>query len=144
VQLKAVPFLLFRDTPVDALTPNVFTLRIDPAHGTSFDFNVKVPGPVMQIGKVRSRFDYADFFAERANVGYETLLYDCMLGDATLFQRADSIETAWAAVDRVLHPDSPLPVRGYAAGSAGPAEADELLADDGRAWRPLTDAHKKN
>ncbi|SAK51482.1 glucose-6-phosphate 1-dehydrogenase [Caballeronia catudaia] len=144
VQLKAVPFLLFRDTPVDALTPNVFTLRIDPSHGTSFDFNVKVPGPVMQIGKVRSRFNYADFFAERANVGYETLLYDCMLGDATLFQRADSIETAWAAVDGVLHPDSPLAVHGYAAGSAGPAQADQLLAQDGRTWRSLTDTQKKD
>ncbi|WP_277185806.1 glucose-6-phosphate dehydrogenase [Caballeronia sp. BR00000012568055] len=143
VQLKAVPFRLFRDTPVDALTPNVFTLRIDPAHGTSFDFNVKVPGPIMQIGHVRSKFDYSDFFAERANVGYETLLYDCMLGDETLFQRADSIETAWAAVDKVLHPDTPLDVHGYPAGSAGPKEADELLAADGRAWRSLTDTPKK-
>jgi glucose-6-phosphate 1-dehydrogenase len=144
VQLKAVPFRLFRDTPVDELTPNVYTLRIDPAHGTTFDFNVKVPGPVMQMGAVRSSFDYGDFFAERANVGYETLLYDCMLGDETLFQRADSIETAWAAVDRVLHPESELPVHGYAAGSAGPEEADRLLAEDGRAWRPLTDNRKKN
>ncbi|CAG4886219.1 glucose-6-phosphate dehydrogenase [Paraburkholderia saeva] len=138
VQLKTVPFRLFRDTPVDVLTPNVLTLRIDPAHGTRFDFNVKVPGPVMQIGPVQSAFDYADFFAERANVGYETLLYDCMLGDATLFQRADSIETSWAAVDDVLHPEGgPLPVDGYAAGSAGPAQSDALLARDGRAWRPL-------
>jgi glucose-6-phosphate 1-dehydrogenase len=139
VQLKPVPFRLFRDTPVDALTPNVLTLRIDPAHGTSFDFNVKTPGPVMQIGAVQSSFDYADFFAERANVGYETLLYDCMLGDETLFQRADSIETSWCAVDDVLHPRTggALPVHGYAAGSEGPAQADELLARDGRAWRPL-------
>lgn len=75
IQLKKMPFLLFRDTLVEALTPNVFTIRIDPAHGTSFDFNVKVPSPVMQIGPVRSKFDYADFFAERANVDYETLLY---------------------------------------------------------------------
>ncbi|KAA1010885.1 glucose-6-phosphate dehydrogenase [Paraburkholderia panacisoli] len=139
VQLKPVPFLLFRDTPVDALTPNVLTLRIDPAHGTSFDFNVKTPGPVMQVGGVQSSFDYADFFAERANVGYETLLYDCMLGDATLFQRADSIETSWCAADDVLHPKSggALPVHGYAAGSEGPAQADALLARDGHAWRPL-------
>ncbi|MDE1180205.1 glucose-6-phosphate dehydrogenase [Paraburkholderia sp.] len=138
VQLKAVPFLLFRDTPVEALTPNVLTMRIDPAHGTSFDFNVKVPGPLMQIGAVQSSFDYADFFAERANVGYETLLYDCMLGDETLFQRADSIETSWAAVDDVLHPkQGAVKVCGYPAGSTGPKEADELLARDGRTWRPL-------
>ncbi|WP_322094734.1 glucose-6-phosphate dehydrogenase [Paraburkholderia bannensis] len=140
VQLKSVPFRLFRDTPVDALTPNVLTLRIDPSHGTSFDFNVKTPGPLMEIGAVRSSFDYDDFFAQHANVGYETLLYDCMLGDATLFQRADSIEATWAAVDDVLHPKDgeAVPVHGYASGSAGPAEADALLAQDGRAWRTLT------
>jgi glucose-6-phosphate 1-dehydrogenase len=145
VQLKAVPFRLFRDTPVDQLTPNVLTLRIDPAHGTTFDFNVKVPGPVMQIGPVQSSFSYGDFFAERANVGYETLLYDCMLGDETLFQRADSIEKSWAVVEDVLHPKDgkPMPVHGYAAGSAGPAEADALLAADGRAWRSLSDTHEK-
>jgi glucose-6-phosphate 1-dehydrogenase len=144
VQLKAVPFRLFRDTPVDALTPNVLTLRIDPAHGTTFDFNVKVPGPVMQVGAVQSSFNYGDFFDERANVGYETLLYDCMLGDETLFQRADSIETAWAAVDPVLHPQgAPIDVHGYAAGSEGPAEADALLAADGRAWRSLIDKSNK-
>ncbi|ACC71575.1 glucose-6-phosphate dehydrogenase [Paraburkholderia phymatum] len=141
VQLKRVPFLLFRGTPVEALTPNIFTLRIDPAHGTRFDFNVKVPGPAMQIGAVRSAFNYNDFFAERANVGYETLLYDCMLGDVTLFQRADSIESGWCAVDRVLHPEGgALPVYGYPAGGNGPVQADELLARDGRAWRPLQDA----
>ena len=139
VQLKPVPFRLFRDTPVDALTPNVLTLRIDPAHGTSFDFNVKAPGPIMQMGAVQSSFNYSDFFPEQPNVGYETLLYDCMLGDATLFQRADSIETSWAAVDDVLHPKgSPLPVRGYPAGSEGPAEADALLAQNGHTWRPLS------
>jgi glucose-6-phosphate 1-dehydrogenase len=138
VQLKAVPFLLFRDTPVDTLKPNVLTLRIDPEHGTSFDFNVKVPGPVMQVGPVKSTFKYGDFYDEKPNVGYETLLYDCMLGDETLFQRADSIETSWAAVDAVLHPEGgALPVHGYTAGSAGPKEADELLQADGRAWRSL-------
>ncbi len=140
VQLKAVPFLLFRDTPVDSLVPNVLTLRIDPEHGTTFDFNVKVPGPVMQVGAVQSSFKYGDFFAENANVGYETLLYDCMLGDETLFQRADSIESSWAAVEGVLHPQGgPLPVHGYASGSEGPKESDDLLKADGRAWRSLSD-----
>ncbi|WP_322014194.1 glucose-6-phosphate dehydrogenase [Paraburkholderia sp. J12] len=140
VQLKSVPFRLFRDTPVDALTPNVLTLRIDPSHGTSFDFNVKTPGPVMQIGAVQSSFDYDAFFAQAANVGYETLLYDCMLGDETLFQRADSIEATWAAVNDVLHPENgtTIPVHGYASGSEGPVQADALLAHDGRAWRTLT------
>ncbi|WP_083615160.1 glucose-6-phosphate dehydrogenase [Paraburkholderia sp. SOS3] len=145
VQLKRVPFLMFRDTPVDSLMPNVLTLRIDPTHGTRFDFNVKVPGPTMRMGRVRSTFDYNDFFKEQANVGYETLLYDCMLGDETLFQRADSIEGSWAAVDAVLHPTAggAMPVHGYAAGGSGPAQADALLARDGRAWRPLDDEPKR-
>ncbi|WP_414441799.1 glucose-6-phosphate dehydrogenase [Burkholderia sp. 22PA0106] len=142
VQLKPVPFRLFRDTPIDALTPNVLTLRIDPSHGTSFDFNVKTPGPAMQVGPVRSSFDYDAFFPQRANVGYETLLYDCLLGDETLFQRADAIEDTWAAVEGVLHPEGgeAIPVHDYPAGSEGPAEADALLARDGRAWRPLVEA----
>ena len=145
VQLKRVPFLLFRNTPVDALTPNVLTLRIDPSHGTSFDFNVKTPGPVVQIGPVHSSFDYDDFFAEHANVGYETLLYDCMLGDQTLFQRADGIEAAWSTVDDVLHPelDAAIAVYDYAAGSEGPPQADALLARDGRAWRALAQPQTK-
>ncbi len=140
VQLKRVPFRLFRDTPVEALTPNVMTLRIDPSHGTTFALNVKAPGPVMQIGAVQSSFDYDTFFRESANVGYETLLYDCMLGDETLFQRADSIEATWAAVNDVLHPQRgvTIPVHDYAAGSEGPAQADALLAGDGRAWHTLT------
>ena len=98
----------------------------------------------MQIGPVQSAFNYGDFFAEGADVGYETLLYDCMLGDETLFQRADSIETSWAAVENVLHPkDGPLPVHGYPAGNAGPDESDQLLARDGRTWRPLSPAREK-
>ncbi|ACR31585.1 glucose-6-phosphate dehydrogenase [Burkholderia glumae] len=139
VQLKPVPFRLFRDTPTDALTPNVLTLRIDPSHGTSFDFNVKTPGPVMRVGAVRSSFDYDAFFPERANVGYETLLYDCLLGDETLFQRADSIESTWQAAEGVLHPrdGAAIPVQAYPAGSEGPAEAAALIERDGRAWRPL-------
>lgn len=140
VQLKSVPLRVFRGMPIGVPTPNVLTLRIDPSHGTSFDFNVKTPGPVMQIGAVQSSFDYDAFFTQAANVGYETLLYDCMLGDETLFQRADSIEATWAAVNGVLHPESgsAIPVHGYAAGSDGPAQADALLAHDGRAWRALT------
>ncbi|SDB90176.1 glucose-6-phosphate dehydrogenase [Paraburkholderia lycopersici] len=145
VQLKSVPFLLFRDTPVVSLTPNILTLRIDPSHGMSFDFNVKTPGAVVQIGAVRSSFDYDDFFAEQANVGYETLLYDCMLGDQTLFQRADGVEAAWAAVDGVLHRalGAALPVHEYTAGTEGPAQADALLARDGGAWRALAQAAPK-
>jgi glucose-6-phosphate 1-dehydrogenase len=137
VHFKPAPYRLFRDTPVDRITPNVFTLLIDPTHGTTLDFNVKVPGPVMDIGRVHSSFQYHDFFTEKPNVGYETLLYDCMLGDATLFQRADTIEASWAIVQPALDTAADNPAQRYPAGSAGPADADELLARDGRHWRSL-------
>jgi glucose-6-phosphate 1-dehydrogenase len=85
-------------------------------------------------------FAYEDYFKVAPNTGYETLIYDCMIGDATLFQRADNIEAGWAAVQPILdlwatNPPSSFP--NYTAGSNGPAAADELLARDGRAWRPL-------
>jgi glucose-6-phosphate 1-dehydrogenase len=84
---------------------------------------------------------YDDFFDEPPNVGYETLIYDCMIGDPTLFQRADQIDSAWAAVQPVRdawNADAGTPLEFYAAGSSGPAGADELLARDGRHWLPLT------
>ena len=85
-------------------------------------------------------FAYKTYFKMAPNTGYETLLYDCMIGDATLFQRADNIEAGWQTVQPILDAWANDPRRdfpNYAAGSNGPAEADELLARDGRAWRPL-------
>ena len=137
VLFKPAPFKMFEDTPTDDLGPTVMRILIDPDHGVSTEFNVKVPGPQMKIGRVRSGFRYKDFFADRPNVGYETLLYDCMIGDATLFQRADNIEAGWAAVDPLLQGWPQKDVAFYPAGSAGPKEADELLARDGRHWLGL-------
>ena len=82
-------------------------------------------------------FDYEDYFGNVSSTGYERLLHDCMIGDATLFQRADMVEAGWRVVDPVLEtwqqtPASDFP--NYPAGSWGPAAADELLARDGRAW----------
>lgn len=85
-------------------------------------------------------FRYRDHFGLTPSTGYETLLYDCMKGDATLFQRADTIEAGWGIVTPVLEVWKALPARNfpnYAAGSQGPVEADELLARDGRKWRPI-------
>ena len=140
VHFKPAPYQIFRDTPVDQLTPNIVKLLIDPDQGISTQFSAKVPGPVMKLGKVSTSFLYKDFFEEKPNVGYETLLYDCMMGDATLFQRADNIEAAWAVVQPALDAWS----KGgdpefYAAGSPGPDAADQLLARDGRHWLPLTE-----
>jgi glucose-6-phosphate 1-dehydrogenase len=95
----------------------------------------------MRLGRVSAEFMYDDFFEEKPNVGYETLIYDCMIGDATLFQRADQIDSSWAAVQPVRdawNAGGGEPLEFYAAGSDGPAGADALLARDGRAWLPLT------
>ena len=92
----------------------------------------------MNIGKVAMRFQYADYFGREVATGYERLLYDALLGDQTLFQRADTVEAGWSVVAPVLDVWHALLARdfpNYAAGSWGPAAADELLARDGREWR---------
>ncbi|MCJ2036781.1 glucose-6-phosphate dehydrogenase [Methylobacterium sp. J-068] len=120
-----------------AVAPDTLRFRIDPEQGLDIAMNAKRPGPRMDLGQVTAAFDYGDFFHETPSVGYETLLYDCMIGDATLFQRADSIESAWAAVDPVLEAWADAPVEPYAAGSAGPAGAEALLAHQGHRWLAL-------
>ena len=102
IQFKRVPFALFRDTPVDALTPNVLALQIQPDEGISLQFGAKQPGPEIRLGGVRMDFKYRDYFHTEPSTGYETLVYDCMIGDAMLFQRADSVEAGWAAVQPIL------------------------------------------
>jgi glucose-6-phosphate 1-dehydrogenase len=85
-------------------------------------------------------FAYKDFFKVGPSTGYETLLYDCMIGDATLFQRADNVEAGWQVVQPILDAWANTPPKGfpnYKAGAEGPAEADELLARDGHSWRQL-------
>jgi glucose-6-phosphate 1-dehydrogenase len=97
------------------------------------------------MGGVEMSFDYKDYFEVAPSTGYETLIYDCMIGDTTLFKRAEEIEAGWRIVQPLLDAWSNGrndPPSSYAAGSEGPAEADELLARDGRQWRPL-DRHEK-
>lgn len=140
VHFRPPPFRLFRDTAVTELAPNVMRLRISPDPGAVTTMNVKRPGPQMHIAPVETGFRYGDFFDPAPTVGYETLIYDCMMGDATLFQRADNIEAGWAAVEPLLEAWKDAPVAVYEAGSAGPEEADALLARDGHAWQPLDGA----
>ena len=90
------------DTPVDALRPNWLVLRIAPDEGISLQFEVKRRGPVMDLAAVKMDFRYDDWFPKEPNVGYETLLYDVMIGDPTLFMRADMVEQAWRIVQPVL------------------------------------------
>jgi len=109
---------------------------VQPREGISLQFEAKVPGPRVQLGTVKMDFCYADYFGQSPSTGYETLLYDCMVGDATLFHRADIVEAGWKIVAPVLDAwqVGAAPVSEYAAGSWGPADADALLVRDGRAW----------
>jgi glucose-6-phosphate 1-dehydrogenase len=140
VQFRQAPYALFRDTPVDRLPANILTLRIQPDEGLSLSFSAKRPGAEIKIDGVDMDFAYRDYFEPLASVGYETLIYDCLIGDATLFQRADTVEAAWCAVQGLLEAWARTPADdfpNYAAGSAGPAAADRLLARDGHAWLPI-------
>ena len=140
IQFKQVPFALFRDTPVETLTPNVLALQIQPDEGTSLQFGAKRPGPDIHLGAVRMDFRYRDYFNTEPSTGYETLVYDCMIGDQMLFQRADSVECGWAVVQPILdmwRSDKTVPLEFYTAGTAGPDAADQLLWRSGRQWRPI-------
>jgi glucose-6-phosphate 1-dehydrogenase len=137
IQFKRAPFSLIRNTAVDTITPNILRLQVDPLEGIAMEFNAKKPGPRMHLDRVATTFRYRDFFKEMPKVGYETLIYDCMTGDATLFQRADNIEASWRVVDPVLQGWATGQPEMYAAGSAGPASADQLIARDGRHWFEL-------
>jgi glucose-6-phosphate 1-dehydrogenase len=136
VRFKNAPFSLFRETPVESLDPNELVIRVQPNEGIAMRFQAKVPGPEVQLGTVRMDFNYSDYFGLKPNTGYETLLYDVMTGDATLFHRADIVETGWRVVMPILDAWAAASdgVRDYAAGSWGPDEADALIRRDGREW----------
>jgi glucose-6-phosphate 1-dehydrogenase len=140
IRFKQAPYTLFRDTPVDELDADWLILRIQPDEGIRLRFNAKRPGPAMMLESVSMRFNYKDYFKQAPAVGYETLIYDCLAGDATLFQRADQVEAAWALVEPVLESwqsTNPRHFPNYAAGSEGPIAANDLLAKDGRSWRAI-------
>jgi glucose-6-phosphate 1-dehydrogenase len=141
IKFKQAPFAMFRDTPVDRLSQNYLVISTEPTEGIELQFNTKVPGPSINIDGVEMKFRYKDYFKAEPATGYETLIYDCMIGDNILFQRADSVEAGWQAVQPFLDGWKKAGARGlkiYDAGSEGPEEADDLLARDGRSWRKLT------
>jgi glucose-6-phosphate 1-dehydrogenase len=136
VQFKRAPLTLFRNMPIDTLDPNILLLRIQPDEGISLAFNAKVPGPFSKLGTVRMDFTYADYFHAEPVTGYETLLFDAMAGDHTLFHRMDIVEAGWQVLDPVLKAwaqDTTPPLH-YEPGSSGPNEADLLLEYDRREW----------
>jgi len=140
VQFKRTPFELFRNAPFHKLHTNTLVIQIQPVEGISLSFGAKVPGPVLRVGSVDMSFEYSKYFGAAAYTGYEVLLYDCMIGDATLFQRADMVEAGWSVVDPILDVWKALPPRrfpNYAGGTWGPKEADELMERDEREWRKI-------
>ena len=121
----------------DALRPNVLLVHIQPDEGVSLAVGAKVPGQGMSIRTVHMDFLYGGAFRTGLPEAYERLILDCMLGDATLFTRADEVEEQWALVDSMVAPwkrDRPN-FPNYAAGTWGPVSADELIHRDGRSWR---------
>ncbi len=138
IQFRQPPFVLFRDTPVEHLQANLLVVQIQPEEGIWLRIGAKVPGPIVDIGDVKMSFTYGDYFGVTPSTGYETLIYDCMIGDSTLFQRADMVEAGWRVIDPLLKAwgsTAPADFPNYAAGSWGPEAADELLTRDGRHWR---------
>ena len=137
IQFKKAPFVLFRDTPVEKLTTNRLVIHIQPDEGLTLHFGAKIPGPIVNMGAVDMDFNYVDHFGEQISTGYERLLFDCMIGDATLFQRADMVEASWKIVNPVLDVWNAIPARSfpnYKAGTWGPKESDDLMENDGRRW----------
>ncbi|HTS34318.1 MAG TPA: glucose-6-phosphate dehydrogenase [Candidatus Solibacter sp.] len=140
IQFKRTPFELLRHAPFHKSHTNTLVIQIQPAEAISLSFGAKVPGPLLRVGSVDMSFEYSKYFGAEAYTGYEVLLYDCMIGDATLFQRADMVEAGWRVVDPMLDVWKALPPRkfpNYASGTWGPAEADQLLEQDGRQWREI-------
>jgi glucose-6-phosphate 1-dehydrogenase len=146
IQFKRAPFTLFQLSGAERPTQNRLVLRIQPEEGISLTFGAKSLGTVMRQSEVEMRFSYADHFGGPQTTGYERLLYDCMIGDQTLFQRADMIEAGWSLIQPILDVWSALPARNfpnYKSGSGGPSEGDELLARDGRSWgNPSLEGHR--
>ena len=139
VTLKPVPHLPFRSTGSVGVEPNQLILTIQPNEGVSLKLGAKIPGASMRIRPVAMEFRYGTSFLSQSPEAYERLILDAMRGDATLFTRADEVDAQWSIVDPILrswHQDGAPPMARYAAGSAGPAEADALLRGD-RTWRGL-------
>jgi glucose-6-phosphate 1-dehydrogenase len=140
IRFKQAPFAPFEQTDVETLPANWLVLHIQPDEGIALQFEVKRPGPVVDLAAVQMEFKYNDWFPREPNIGYETLIYDAMTGDQTLFNRADMVEETWRVVQPLLDswakepaPDFP----NYESGQDGPASADALLERDHRHWRAV-------
>ena len=140
IQFREVPLLIFQSAAQQA-SPNVLTMRIQPNEGISLRFEAKMPGADLRTRTVDMDFSYGSSFGMATADAYNRLLLDCMIGDQTLFTRADEVEEAWRIVAPLLAawdaPGDPTAIPQYEAGTWEPTEAEFLINRDGRRWRRL-------
>ena len=137
IEFKSAPHPPFEDDGDEGLRPNVLVIHIQPDEGVSLEFAAKVPGQGMTLRTVHMDFLYGGAFRTGIPEAYERLILDCLLGDATLFTRADEVEEQWSLVDGIVEDwtrDRPA-FPNYEAGTWGPEAAEELMRQDGRSWR---------
>ena len=140
IHFREVPLLIFKSASQQA-SPNVLSMRIQPNEGISLKFEAKMPGPDLRTRTVNMDFSYGSSFGMATADAYNRLLLDCMLGDQTLFTRADEVEEAWRVVTPILNawesPSDPSLIPQYEAGTWQPTEAEFMINRDGRRWRRL-------
>ena len=138
IQFRKPPHVMFPLPDGEIIEANTLAIRVQPQEGIALRFEVKVPGVDVKMASVNMNFGYAEAFGALEHEAYETLLLDCMLGEATLFTRSDEVEAAWSVVDPIIdfwankRPDH---FPNYAAGTWGPTVADEFIAREGAKWR---------
>jgi len=143
IMFKQPPLSIFKDAEgkgAEGIRNNIISMRIQPDEGITLRFGAKLPGPNMSINPVNMNFSYAEAFGSSSANGYERLLLDAMLGDATLFAHRDGVEATWALMTPILEYWAANPIKdlpNYAAGTWGPPTSDAMLKADGRKWRKL-------
>ena len=139
IVFKPVPHMMFAQTAGDELEPNLLVLRIGPSEGISLRFGTKIPGMTRRLRWVNMDFDYGTSFSRPSPPAYGRLLHDCLIGDPTLYNRADAVEAAWRATQPILDywKSDTSPVPKYESGTWGPREAETWMEDEGRLWRKL-------
>lgn len=137
IGFRSAPLLLFGKEMQNDVPPNRLVMHIQPEEGITLDIHAKRPGPKITLANVPLNFNYGDFGLGQGATGYETLLYDCIIGDPTLFHRYDSVDVSWQIVNPILDVWHALPARdfpNYAAGTWGPEASDRLIAKFGHRW----------